>query len=347
MGQRVLLTGAAGFIGSHIVEHFLKNTDYELILVDKLAYAANGMTRLREVKAFQAAGQRVQMFAIDISMPLSTGIIKEIGSVDYIVHLAAETHVDRSISDPRPFVVSNVLGTMEMLEFARKISRLKMFIMFGTDEEFGPCSVGAPAWKEWSRMNPTNPYSATKAGADALALAWANTYGLPIICTKCMNVFGERQHPEKFIPMTVKKLLRSERITIHSDPQKEKAGSRSYIHARNVAAAVQFILENAKLDFTGRMRDKYNIVGEKEVDNLTLADNIHAIMQGQMERELDFKHEMVDFHSSRPGHDLRYALDGKKLKDMGWEPPKTFDESLERTVKWMIQPENMGWLLLD
>lgn len=348
MGARLLITGAAGFIGSHVVEHFLKNTEYELILVDKLAYAANGMARLREVKAFQESGKRVQMFAIDVSAPISAGIVQEIGSVDYILHLAAETHVDRSISDPRPFVISNVLGTMEMLEFARKISRLKMFICFGTDEEFGPCNVGAPAWKENSRFNPTNPYSATKCGADALALAWANTYGLPVINTKCMNVFGERQHPEKFIPMTVKKLLRSERLTIHSDPQKTKAGSRSYIHARNVAAAIQYIMENAKLDFTGRMRDKYNIVGEKEVDNLTLADTIHAIMQEKMPgRVLDFKHEMVDFHSSRPGHDLRYALDGKKLKDMGWEPPKTFDDSLRRTVEWMIQPENMGWLLLD
>lgn len=345
--MRVLITGAAGFIGSHLVEDFLKTTDWELVLVDKLAYAANGMSRLRDVKAFEQQANRVNLFAIDISHPLSPGIEKEIGSVDYIIHLAAETHVDRSIEDPRPFVQANVLGTMEMLQFARKLnSRLKAFLYFGTDEQFGPCFEGAPDFKEWARYNPTNPYAATKAAGDMLCLAWANTYGIPLIATHCMNAFGERQHPEKFIPSTVRKILKSEVITIHSDPSKKKAGSRFYIHARNIASAVKFIIQNVRPG-VAKLRDKYNIVGEQEVDNRSLAETIHKIMTKTMGRNLDLRVEMVDFHSSRPGHDLRYALNGEKLKIAGWEPPKNFEASLEKTINWMIQPENLHWLMLD
>ena len=347
--MRVLITGAAGFIGSHLVEHCLKNTDWELVLIDKLAYASNGMSRLREVGIFEPVNShRISMFAIDISYPISTGIEKEIGAVDYILHLAAETHVDRSIADPRPFVQSNVVGTMEMLQLARRMGgRLKAFIQFGTDEEYGPCYNGAPAFKESARFNPTNPYSATKAAGDSLAMAWANTYGVPVICTKCMNVFGERQHPEKFIPLVVKKILRSETITIHTDPTRTESGSRAYIHARNVAAALEFIVNNVKAGTGQRLRERVNIVGEKEVDNLELARKIHGIMAATLNPGLLFSVEMVDFHSTRPGHDLRYALDGRKLKELGWEPPKTFDESLERTIKWMINPANMSWLMMD
>lgn len=348
VGLKVLITGAAGFFGSHLVEHLLRNTDWELVLLDKLAYASNGMSRLRDIKVFDQQKNRVSMYCIDVSYPISTGVEKEIGAVDYIVHLAAETHVDRSIEDPRPFVQSNVVGTMEMLQLARKMNgRLKGYLQFSTDEVFGPCFEGAPAFKEWARYNPTNPYSACKAAADMLCLAWANTYGIPLIITHCMNIFGERQHPEKFIPMVVRKILRSETIYVHTDPSRTKAGSRAYIHGRNVATAVQFILENVKTPLGLKLKEKYNIVGEKEIDNLALATMIHSIMEETVNRKLDFKVEMVDFHSSRPGHDLRYALDGRKLADLGWEPPKTFEDSLRKTVEWMVNPGNISWLMLD
>lgn len=343
---KVIITGAAGFIGSHMVEHFLKHTDWELILVDRLSYAANGMSRLRDIRAME--NKRVQMYTLDVSYPIPIGVEREIGSVDYIVHLAAETHVDRSIADPRSFVQSNVMGTMEMLQFARKLnSRLKKFIMFSTDEVFGPAPEGH-AYKEWDRYNSTNPYSATKAASEELCLAWANSYSLPMVITHCMNNFGERQHPEKFIPSVVKKLLSGQLIQIHADPQKTKAGSRNYIHARNVAAAILHIIQKVGNEsHMGKVRDKFNITGEQEVDNLTLVKMIHKIMEIDLERKLELNVEMVDYHSSRPGHDLRYALDGTKLEKMGWKPPTNFEESLTRTIKWMIDSHHLQWLMLD
>lgn len=344
---RALITGAAGFVGHHLVEHLLHSTDWELVLIDKLAYSSNGMSRLRDIRAFEQYRSRLQMFAVDVSYPISYGVEKEIGNVDYILHIAAESHVDRSIEDPRPFVINNVIGTMEMLQLARRQNRLKAFLYFSTDEVFGPCYEGSPDFKEWARHNPTNPYSASKACGDSLALAWANSYNLPVIVSNCMNIFGERQHPEKFIPMVVKKILRSENVQIHSDASRSKAGSRFYIHARNVASAVQFILEKMTPPIGMKLRDKINITGEQEVDNLTLVKTIHGYMEKHLQRKFDLKTELVDFHSSRPGHDLRYAINGAKLATLGWIHPKTFQESLEKTVVWMVQPENLNWLLLD
>ena len=344
--MKILVTGGAGFAGHHFVESLLKNTDWEIVILDKLAYASNGMSRLRDIKAFDK--NRVSMFAMDVSFPVSVGVEREIGYVDYIVHMAAETDVNRSIVDPRTFVQSNVVGTMEMLQLARHMaSRLKAFIYFGTDEQFGPCYEGAPSFKEMARYNPTNPYAATKAAGDMLCLAWANTYGLPMICTHTMNMFGERQHPEKYIPLVIRKILRSETIYVHSDATRTKAGSRAYIHCRNVAQAIQFILLNAKPGIGMKLKEKYNIVGEKEVDNLELAKMIHGIMEKVLQRPFPLKVELVDFHSSRPGHDMRYSLDGRKLAELGWTPPKTFNESLEKMVEWAVSPENISWLMLE
>lgn len=345
--MKALITGAAGFFGSHLVESLLKTTDWELILLDKLAYASNGMSRLKDIKVFEQYKNRVSMYCIDVSYPISTGVEKEIGAVDYIIHLAAETDVNRSIADPRPFIQSNVIGTMEMLQLARKIgSRLKCFYQMSTDEVFGPCYEAAPAFKEWSRPLPTNPYSASKAAADMLCLAWANTYDVPLIIGHCMNLFGERQHVEKFIPLVIRKILRSETIYIHGDLSRTKAGARSYIHCRNAAAAIQFILENVRHG-NMKLKEKFNIVGEREVDNLTLAKMICDVMESAINRKFDLKFELVDFHASRPGHDFRYSLDGRKLADLGWSPPKNFEESLTKTVEWCVRPENLHWLLIE
>jgi dTDP-glucose 4,6-dehydratase len=202
-------------------------------------------------------------------------------------------------------------------------------IYFSTDEIFGPAPEGK-AYKEWDRYNSTNPYSASKAGGEELCLAYANTYKTPVIITHTMNVFGERQHPEKFIPMTIRKVLLGEEVIIHSNVDLTRAGSRFYIHARNVANAMMFILHNSLV------RDKYNIVGEKEVDNLELAQIIARVVGKKL------KYKMVDFHSSRPGHDLRYALDGTKMGDLGWHIPMEFEKSLEKTIMWTL--EHPHWL---
>lgn len=343
--MRVLVTGGAGFIGSHLVEHLIKNTDWDIVVLDRLTYAANGLSRLKDIDAFDLGTNRVQFFPIDISNPISVGIEKELGQFDYILHLAAETHVDNSITDPRPFVYSNVVGTMELLQFARRQTRLQKFVYFSTDEVFGPAPVGK-AYQEWDRYDSRNPYSATKAAAEELCLAWSNTYKIPMLITHCMNAFGERQHPEKFIPSVVKKLLRGELITIHSDVTKKKAGSRSYIHSRNIAAGVLWILNNINDTALGVQRNKFNIVGEKEVDNLSLVKQIHEDLS-KLGHVTKLNYDMVDYHSTRPGHDLRYSLSGEKLRKLGWAPPNTFEDSLFKTLQWMISPRNLHWLLID
>jgi dTDP-glucose 4,6-dehydratase len=324
--DRVLITGGCGFIGHHLVEHLLINTDWDVVILDKLTYASNGYNRLRDAGVL--GNSRLKCHAGDFTQPLSHGLSQEIGQIDYLIHLGAETHVDNSITNPEPFVLSNVVGTMRVLEYA-KTQKLKKFIYFSTDEVFGPAPAGT-LYKEWDRYNSTNPYSASKAGGEELCLAYANTYGIPIIVTHTMNAFGERQHPEKFIPMVIKKVLAGELVTIHSDSTKTRSGSRFYIHARNIASAVLFLLSK------GVSREKYNVVGEAEVDNLDMARFISEVIGKPL------KHEMVDFHSSRPGHDLRYALDGTKMKDMGWDIPKTFNKSLEKTINWYLS--NLGWL---
>ena len=327
--SKILITGGAGFIGHHFVEHFLKNTDFQIIVLDKLNYASFGFDRLRDISVFD--DQRVRVLTADFTQTLSCGIVQEIGDIDYILHIGAETHVDNSIKDPIPFVLSNVLGTVYMLEFARKLKNLKKFIYFSTDEVFGPAPQGV-LYKEWDRYNSGNPYAASKAGGEEFCLAYANTYKLPVFITHTMNVFGERQHPEKFIPSTIRKILGGQTVYVHSDPTKTKAGSRFYIHARNAASAVHFLLDKAQKG------DKYNIVGEKEVDNLELAKFIAKVIGKPL------KYEMVNFHESRPGHDLRYALDGTKLREMGYTPLKTFEQSLEKTITWITDPKNVRWL---
>lgn len=327
--MKILITGGCGFIGHHLVEAVLKTTDWEIIILDRLNYAANGFDRLRDIEAFD--DRRVHIFTHDFIQPIVDGIAEEIGQVDFIIHMGAETHVDNSIVNPAPFVMSNVVGTMQMLEFARRQTKLQKFVYFSTDEVFGPAPEGVN-YKEWDRYNCTNPYSASKAGGEELCLAYANCYQVPVIVSHTMNAFGERQHPEKFIPGTIRKILRFERVIIHANADKTRAGSRYYIHARNIASAVLFLLDH------GQIREKYNIVGEKEVDNLQMAQSIARILDMPLECEL------VDFHSSRPGHDLRYALDGTRLAQMGFSFAKKFEGSLEKMVRWSIRPENIRWI---
>jgi dTDP-glucose 4,6-dehydratase len=295
-----------------------------------LTYAAVGFDRVRDINAFD--DKRVNFYTADIAGDIPTGVLRELQGLNYILHLGAETHVDNSIVNPEPFVISNVLGTMHLMNFARKLDSLEAFCYFSTDEVFGPAPPGI-AYKEWDRYDSSNPYAASKAGGEELVLAYANTYGLPAFITHTMNAFGERQHPEKFIPLVMRKVLKGETVTIHADPTKTISGSRYYIHCRNIAKAVHFLLEKFQ------QRDKYNIVGEKEVTNLELAQLIAKFVGKPLH------YEMVDFHSSRPGHDLRYALDGTKMEKMGWEVPMSFEESLEKTVKWTLKSQNKKWLM--
>jgi len=265
-------------------------------------------------------------------------LLADIGPVNYVAHLAAGSHVDRSISHPMEFVMDNVVGTCNILEFARKQTNLERFLYFSTDEVFGPAPDGVK-YDEYDRYNSTNPYSASKAGGEELAVAYQNTYNMPIYITHTMNVFGERQHPEKFIPMTIRNVRDGGMVTIHSDETKTIPGSRHYIHAEDVADATLFLLENTStLDMknnTGIKCPKFNICGATELNNLELAQMI-ADAQG---KELNY--QFMDFHSSRPGHDLRYALSGERMKQMGWEP-KPVQERIAEVVNWTLQ--NTRWL---
>ena len=325
--MRILVTGGCGFLGHHVVDHFLRNSDATIVVLDKLTYAANGYDRLRDSAVFDDG--RVAVLAADFREALSPGVCQEIGAVDYILHLGGETHVDRSIADCTPFTLSNVLGTQRVLDYARTVPSLKLMLYASTDEVYGVAPPGVN-YREGDPLDPRNPYAATKAAAEMLCLAYAHTHGVPVAVTRTMNLVGERQHPEKLVPLVIRKVLAGHTVLIHSSPDKTRAGSRFYLHCRNWATAADFLLTRAV------PRECYNVVGEQEVDNLAMAEFIAATLGEPLH------YEMVDFHSSRPGHDLRYALDGGKLAAMGWTPPVGFWESLRATVLWYVR--NPRWL---
>lgn len=340
--KRILITGGAGFIAHHFIYNIMKKTDWEIVTLDRLDYSGN-LNRLHDILSgfLPEDRKRIKIVYQDLRAELNPLIIKEIGHVDYIAHLAAGSHVDRSITYPMEFVMDNVVGTCNILNFAKLLTEnneLERFIYFSTDEVFGPAPVGIN-YKENDRYNSTNPYSASKAGGEELAVAYENTYGVPVYITHTMNVMGERQHPEKYIPMCIKKIRDNQVVTIHSDSTKTIPGSRHYIHATDVSDAILFLLNNKIVntpDSTGAKCPKFNIVGSEELDNLSLA-KIIADAQG---KELNY--EFVDFHSSRPGHDLRYALDGGKMLELGWRPSKNIKDRINETVTWTLN--NSKWL---
>ena len=322
--MNVLVTGGCGFIGSALVEYLLKHTDYHISIIDKLSYASMGLQRVAHMDK-----SRVKVYTWDLTQPISHGIIRELGDINIILHLCAESHVDDSIANPVEFIQNNINSTCQVLEYARTLKNLQQFFYFSTDEVYG----NAPddkLYTEEDRHDPRNPYSASKSASEMICLSYANTYNVPLISLNSMNVFGIKQHVQKFIPMVIKKILNDEIVYIHSYADCKKSGSRFYIHTDNIAAAVFFLMEN------GSIGQCYNVTGEEEVSNLDLALMIAKFMGKEL------KYEMVDFHSSRPGHDLRYGLNGDKMKKMGWVLPYTFHEHLEKTVKWTM--ENLEWL---
>ena len=319
--MRVLLTGGAGFIGSHVLDRLVQ--EHAVTIIDRLDTSGN-LNRLARYKG----DNRVRFLFHDLKAPISSYLDGQLGRHDYILHLGAATHVDRSIECPMEFVQDNVVATCNILDHARKTG-CKRFLQFSTDEVFGPAPEGT-AYKEWDRYKSGNPYAATKAGAEELAISYHNTYGLPVIVTHTMNVIGPAQHPEKMVPSTIRKVRDGETVIIHANRTRTKAGSRFYIHAKHVADAVMFLLDK------GEAGEKYNIVGEREVDNLELATAIAGFVGKPL------KYEMVSWHEQRPGHDLRYALCGEKMKQLGWVPPDTFEHGLEETVAWYLK--NPSWL---
>lgn len=324
--KHILITGGAGFIGSHVVGKYLKETSDRVTLIDRLDCSGN----LNRLTYMGCPDSRVRFVFHDLRAPINESVSLKIGTPDVILHLAAATHVDRSISDPMAFVMDNVVATCNVLDFARQHAPNARVLFFSTDEVFGPAPEGV-AYGEWDRYKSGNPYAATKAGAEELAIAYANTYGLDVFVSHTMNVVGPMQHWEKFVPSTIAKVMAGDVVTIHADKTRTKAGSRFYIHADDVADAVLFLVRDA------RKGEKYNIVGAQEVDNLALAQMIADALDKPLYSR------MVDFHSSRPGHDLRYALSGRKMASMGWQPPHDIEGAIRETVAWYLaNPEWLG-----
>jgi dTDP-glucose 4,6-dehydratase len=265
-------------------------------------------------------------------------MIEKIGHVDLIFSIASDSHVDRSITDPVPFAENNVKLILNVLEYAR-IAQPELLIHLSTDEVYGPALDGF-AHKEWSPIMPSNVYSASKAAQEAFIFSYWRSYGVPAVIVNSMNMFGERQDKEKFIPMLISKINNGEEVTIHGT--KDYIGKRFYLHARNLADAMLFISEKKPTIYHDSVDsliipDKYNVVGEVEMDNLALASMVAEILGKEL------KYKLVDFHSARPGHDRRYALDGEKIAELGWTVPINFRKSLEKTIEWTLL--NKEWLL--
>ena len=339
-----MVTGGAGFIGHHMISRLLKHPEYRIISLDRLDFSGN-LNRLAELRQEFGtdAMSRVTVIHHDLKAEINSQLAKQIGQVDIIIHMAAGSHVTRSIENPMLFVQDNVVGTCNLLDYARHyLPDLEKFINFGTDEVFGSAPLGIE-YKEYDRYNSRSPYSATKAGAEELCVAYENTFGMPIYCTHTMNVFGERQSPEKFIGIAMRKILANEPVTIHCDEKTgTESGLRHWVHAADVADATMFIMNLPHKgfpladNFGGVTCPKFNIVGQQEVSNLAVAQKIAEIL-GQ-----ELKCTMIGYDTQRPGHDFRYALSGEYMKSLGWEPKYDFTTRIEQMVQWTLK--NDRWL---
>lgn len=344
MNKTVLVTGGAGFIAHHVIDKILTDTDWNIVCLDRLDISGN-LNRLHDMLTEydpQVVADRLRIIFHDLRAEINSQVTADIGHIDLVLHLAAGSHVDRSIAYPLEFVHDNVVGTVNLLDYARKnFPDLERFVYFSTDEIFGVAPPGV-SYREYDRYNSTNPYSASKAAGEEFCVAYENTYNMPIVITHTMNVFGNRQHPEKFIPATIQKVRDGETVIIHADPTRTQAGTRMYIDAKDVADGLMFILNHVPKNYrhTGDYGHahcpKFNLVGPEEIDNLTLAQMIAT----GVGKELIY--EMTDFHTSRPGHDLRYALDGGLLQSLGWEPKIKLTERITGMVRWTL--ENSRWL---
>jgi len=331
----ILVTGGAGFIGSAVVRRLIHETPATVVNLDNLSYAGN-LANVAEV----ATDPHYRFVKADIRDGAALARIFTEYRPDAVLHLAAETHVDRSIDGPRAFVETNVLGTCSLLQAtlahwqalpaaAREGFR---FLHVSTDEVYG--SLGPTgAFSETTPYQPNSPYSASKAGSDHLVRAWHHTYGLPVVVTNCSNNYGPYQFPEKLIPVLVLKALAGEPLPIYG------AGDnvRDWLYVEDHAEALQAVLEN------GRVGETYNIGGRSERSNLELARAVCTLLDELLPDSPHRPHaRLITFVDDRPGHDKRYAIDGSKIeRELGWRPGVTFEAGLRRTVAWYLA--NCAW----
>lgn len=338
MAKRLLLTGIGGSIGVHTLSQIMKNTDWDVVGIDSFRHKGWSDRVATHLQNHPQDVPRVKIVTHDLSAPFSELTKKRIGKIDYIINMASLSDVEASIQEPVAFFQNNVDLALNMLEYAREV-KPEVFIQISTDEVYGPTTGKNEGYKEWDAQVPSNPYAASKAAQEMAAIAWWRAYGVPLIITNTMNNYGEMQSSSKYPVMIQKALSNGETIQIHHI--NGEIGSRSYIHSQNFANALIFLIENTKphLHIPGVVDkpDRYHIAGEKQVDNKELVELIADNMGIS-----DYKVEMVDVHSTRPGHDPHYGLNDDKIRGMGWTSPVSFEESLANTVKW--QSENKEWI---
>lgn len=311
--MKFLITGGAGFIGSHFIRLLLKDQENEIINLDKLTYAGN-LENLKDVEN----NPNYKFVKGDIAdKQIVDSLVKD---VDCIVNFAAETHVDRSIVDARQFIDTDIKGTFTLVESARK-NNIKRFVQISTDEVYGHILEGS--FKEDNMLQPRNPYSASKAGADLIALSFFSTYRIPIIITRSSNNFGPNQYPEKAIPLFITNILEGKKVPLYGDG----LNIRDWIYVVDNCEAIKAVLDK------GKKGEIYNISSGNEIKNIELTKNILGLM-GKDETSIDYVED-------RLGHDRRYSLDYSKIKDLGWKPRFEFEKSLSETIIWY--KENVEW----
>lgn len=336
--KRILLTGLGGSISTHFLAHIMHQTDWDVVGIDSFRHKG-WMDRIVEVsKEHPKWRKRITVVTHDMNAPFSSLTKKKIGHIDHIINMASLSDVEASIQDPVAFIQNNVNLALNMLEYARE-AQPEVFIQISTDEVYGAsASKFGDLRKEWDAIIPSNPYAASKACQEAIAISYWRTYGVPLIITNTMNNFGEMQQPNKFPVIIQKAIQKDQEVTIHG--KEGLIGSRSYIHSRNFADAVMFILNNCPphmhIPNSADRPDRYNIAGDRQLDNLELSQLIAKLMGKEL------KYKLVDSHTARPGHDPHYGLDSTKLYALGWKPPLDFETSLKNTIKW--QMENPDWI---
>ncbi|MBN2274907.1 MAG: dTDP-glucose 4,6-dehydratase [Bacteroidales bacterium] len=332
MKKTILITGGAGFIGSHVVRLFVNlYPDYMVVNLDNLTYAGN-LENLKDVEP----RPNYRFVKADITDQETIQQLFRDFDFDGVIHLAAESHVDRSITNPMAFMHTNVIGTANLLNAARENWKDRftdrMFYHISTDEVYGSLENGG-FFTEETAYDPRSPYSASKAGSDHLVRAYFNTYGLPVLLSNCSNNYGPNQFPEKLIPLAINNILHKKPIPVYGQGE----NIRDWLFVEDHAAAINVIFHK------GKPGETYNIGGNNEWKNIDLIRLLCRIMDRKLDRVQGESEKLITFVKDRSGHDLRYAIDAAKLKkDLGWEPSLTFEQGIEKTVDWYL--ENREWL---
>jgi dTDP-glucose 4,6-dehydratase len=326
----LLVTGGAGFIGSNFVLSTLAGTGEPVVNLDKLTYAGN----LRNLERLRDDKRHVFVQGDICDRQLIEDVLKK-HSPRAIVHFAAESHVDRSISGPAPFVQTNVIGTFALLEEARAYSEKKdgfRFLHVSTDEVYGSLAPRDPAFTEKTPYAPNSPYAASKAAADHLVRAYHHTYGLPALTTNCSNNYGPYQFPEKLIPLVIGNALAGKPLPVYGDG----SNVRDWLYVLDHCEAVRLVLER------GRIGETYNIGGNCEKSNIDVVKTICALLDEAAPRKGSTYADLISFVKDRPGHDRRYAMDTSKIaRELGWHPHESFESGLRKTVRWYLDNEAM------